>query len=223
MCANHCISECFLCLLFLHVYHSGDTLEYLDCAMSSTPSNYKSVQNNHSHGDEDHDPRSDLSQGRGDEAEHPTIIPMYTMTRPRPRAYAIGHKVNSFLSPFPFHSSETWLLPNTKTLHVLRNQGLKEKEQPASRHVQSFCQPRTFRPQPGTSGLRTFRPAWNLRPSPLQHSQRRANSRLTPEPTWNFRSPDLLSLPGTSGLPACRVFGLRPMYLFCPSLTPSWP
>ena len=30
------------------------------------------------HGDEDFDPRSDLSQGRGDDAEHPTIIPMYT-------------------------------------------------------------------------------------------------------------------------------------------------
>ena len=44
------------------------------------------------HGDEDFDPRSDLSQGRGDDAEHPTIIPMYT------RAYAIGPKVNSLLS-----------------------------------------------------------------------------------------------------------------------------
>ena len=30
------------------------------------------------HGDEDFDPRSDLSQGRGDDAEHPTIIPMDT-------------------------------------------------------------------------------------------------------------------------------------------------
>ena len=85
VCANHCIFECSLCLLFLHVYHSGDTLEYLDCAMSSTPSNYKSIHNNHFHGDEDHDPRSDLSQGRGDDAEHPTIIPMYTSTTPEPQ------------------------------------------------------------------------------------------------------------------------------------------
>lgn len=30
------------------------------------------------HGDEDFDPRSDLSQGRGDDAEHPTVIPMGT-------------------------------------------------------------------------------------------------------------------------------------------------
>ena len=65
VCTNHCISECRLCLLFLHVYHSGDTLEYLDCTMSSTPSNYKSVHDNRFHGDEDHDPRSDLSQGGG--------------------------------------------------------------------------------------------------------------------------------------------------------------
>ena len=28
------------------------------------------------HGDEDFDPRSDLSQGRGDDVEHPTVIPM---------------------------------------------------------------------------------------------------------------------------------------------------
>ena len=63
VCANHCISKCCLCLLFLHVYHYGHTFEYLDCAMFSTSSNYKSVHDNRFHGDEDHDPRSDLSQG----------------------------------------------------------------------------------------------------------------------------------------------------------------
>ena len=37
------------------------------------------------HGDEDFDPRSDLSQGRGDDAEHPSIIPMdSTPTHPTP-------------------------------------------------------------------------------------------------------------------------------------------
>ena len=115
VCANHCISKCRLCLLFLHVYHSGDTLEYLDCAMSSTSSNYKSVHDNRFHGDEVFDPRSDLSQGRGDDAEHPTIIPMYT------RAYAFGPKVNPLLNASPFYSCETWLLPHAKTLHVLTN------------------------------------------------------------------------------------------------------
>jgi hypothetical protein len=76
VCANHCISECRLCLLFLHVYHSDDTLEYSDCAMSSTPSNYKFVHDNRFHGDLVFDPRSDLSQGGGDDAEHPTDITM---------------------------------------------------------------------------------------------------------------------------------------------------
>ena len=72
-------------------------------------------------------------QPRTHDPEHPTIIPMYTMTtpqapsghttRPRPRAYAIGHKVNPLLNASPFHSCETWLLPNAKTLCMLRNRG----------------------------------------------------------------------------------------------------
>ena len=128
VCANHCISECRLCLLFLHVYHSADTLEYLDCAMSSTPSNYKSVHNNRFHGDEDRDPRSNISQGGGDDAVHPTIIPMYTLTTPqapkghtiRPRPYAMGRKVNSVLFEPTLSTHGTWLLPHAWTLHILR-------------------------------------------------------------------------------------------------------
>ena len=90
VCANHCISKCTLCLLILHVPHTGDTMEYLDCVMPSTPSNYKSVHDNRFHGDEDHDPRSDLSQGGGDDAVHPTIIPMYTSTTPQaPRGHTM--------------------------------------------------------------------------------------------------------------------------------------
>ena len=128
VCANHCISECRLCLLFLHVYHSGDTLDYLDCAMSSTSSNYKSVHDNCFHGDEGQDPRSDLSHGGGDDAEHPTFIPMYTPTTlqaprghmTRPRIYTIGHKVNSLLSEPSLSTCETWLLPHAWILHILR-------------------------------------------------------------------------------------------------------
>ena len=128
VCANHCISKCTLCLLILHVPHTGDTLDYLDCAMSSTSSNYKSVHDNRFHGDEDHDPRSDLSQGRGDDAEHPTFIPMYTPTTlqaprghmTRPRTYAIGHKVNSLLSEPSLSTCETWLLPQTCVLCMIR-------------------------------------------------------------------------------------------------------
>ena len=128
--ANHCISECCLCLLFLHVYHSGDTLDYLDCAMPSSMSNYKSVHDNRFHGNEDHDPRSDLSQGRGDDAEHPTFIPMYTPTtlqalrehKTRPHLYTIGHNVNSLLFEPSLSIRETWLLPQTCVLCMTRNQ-----------------------------------------------------------------------------------------------------
>ena len=61
------------------------------------------------HGDEELDPRTDLSQGRGDDAEHPNIIPMDLPTSPttplgpmtRARAKAIEDKVNSLLSKLP--------------------------------------------------------------------------------------------------------------------------
>ena len=96
--------------------------------MSSTSSNYKSVYDNRFHGDEDHDPRLDLSQGRGDDAEHPTFIPMYTPTTlqtpsghmTRPQTYAIGHKVNSLLSEPSLSTCETWLLPPTCVLCMIR-------------------------------------------------------------------------------------------------------
>ena len=80
------------------------------------------------HGDEDFDPRSDLSQGRGDDAEHPSIIPMGASTSPstprgpttRARSKAIEDKVNSLLSEIPLSTQETWLLPQTETLCVIR-------------------------------------------------------------------------------------------------------
>ena len=97
--------------------------------MSSTSSNYKSVHDNRFHGDEVFDPTSDLSQGRGDDAEHPMIIPMYTTTSPqapsahmlRPQAYAIGHKVNSLLSESSLSACKTWMLPQALTLCILRS------------------------------------------------------------------------------------------------------
>jgi hypothetical protein len=63
VCANHCISKCPFCLLVLHVYHPDDILEYFDCAMTYSMSNYKSFHVYHCHGDAVYDPRTDLSQG----------------------------------------------------------------------------------------------------------------------------------------------------------------
>nr|XP_020171150.1 predicted GPI-anchored protein 58 [Aegilops tauschii subsp. strangulata] len=83
-------------------------------------------------------------------------------------------------------------------------QGLKEKEQPASRLVQSFCQARTFRPQPRTSGPRTFRPVRNLRPSTLQAMHRCANSLSSLDPARklarNLRRPEHPAIPELPGL-----------------------
>ena len=81
------------------------------------------------HGDEDFDPRSDLSQGGGYDAEHPTFIPMYTPTtlqaprihKMRPRLYTIGHKVNSLLFEPSLSICETWLLAQIYVLCMTRN------------------------------------------------------------------------------------------------------
>ena len=64
----------------------------------------------------------------GDDAEHPTFIPMYTPTTlqaprgnmMRPRRYAIGHKLNSLLSELSLSTCETWLLPPTCVLCMIR-------------------------------------------------------------------------------------------------------
>ena len=88
------------------------------------------------HGDEDFDPRSDLSQGRRDDAEHPKVIPMdlpsshQVPSGPMTRACArdLETEVTSLLSHFHFDAHETWLLPHTDTLCILRYHG-EAKEQ----------------------------------------------------------------------------------------------
>ena len=109
---------------------------------------------------------------RAFDAKHPTINPMYTMTTPqapsahmlRPRAYAIGHKVNSLLSKPSLSTHETWLLPHAWTLHILRNnrddhggskdQGQAWKRRRKKKQGQASGKPGTSgRNLPGTSGL----------------------------------------------------------------------
>ena len=88
------------------------------------------------HGDEEFDRRTNLPQGRGDDAEHSKVIPMDLpsphqvpsgpMTRARARA--LETEVTSLLSDFHFDSHETWLLPHMDTLCILRYHG-EAKEQ----------------------------------------------------------------------------------------------
>ena len=62
------------------------------------------------------------------DAEHPSLIPMDVPTSPstplgpmtRARAKAIEDKVNSLLSKLPSPTHETWLLPHSETLCVIR-------------------------------------------------------------------------------------------------------
>ena len=66
-------------------------------------------------------------KGGGDDAEHPSLIPMDVPTSPsrplgpmtRARAKAIEDKVNSLLSEVPIPTRETWLLPHSETLCVI--------------------------------------------------------------------------------------------------------
>ena len=46
----------------------------------------------------------------------------------RARARALETKVTSLLSQLPFESHETWLLPQTETLCILRYQGVSHGE-----------------------------------------------------------------------------------------------
>ena len=60
-----------------------------------------------------------------DTSTSPTT-PLGPMTRAR--ATALETKVTSLLSQLPFDSHETWLLPQTETLCILRYQGVNHGE-----------------------------------------------------------------------------------------------
>ena len=67
-------------------------------------------------------------KGLGDDADHPTVIPMDLPMSPttplgpmtRARAKPIETKVNFLLSELPLHTCETWLIPQAETLCVIR-------------------------------------------------------------------------------------------------------
>jgi hypothetical protein len=69
-------------------------------------------------------------KGGGDDAEHPMVIPMDPPTSPqaprgpmtRARARALENEVPSLLHESPYDACETWLLPHSEMLCVLRYQ-----------------------------------------------------------------------------------------------------
>ena len=103
----------------------------IPCAKYSVSDIFNVIDLSPYHGDEDFDPRSDLSQGGGgDDAEHPTVIPMdlpssHQVSRgpmTRARARALQTEVTSFLSDISFDPLETWLLPKSGMLCMIRYQ-----------------------------------------------------------------------------------------------------
>ena len=60
------------------------------------------------------------------DASTSSTTPLGPMTRARARA--LETEVTSLLSQFPFDSHETWLLPQTETLCILRCQGRRREE-----------------------------------------------------------------------------------------------
>ena len=125
------------------------------------------------HGDEDFDPRTDLSKGRGDDAEHPKFIPMDAPTPPtapfgpmtRARAKAIEDKVNSLLSELPLSMHETWLLPKSEMLCMIRYQEGPPEDAHEDRRVPNSTDEENQRkeprasPRPRTSGQGPGHPA----------------------------------------------------------------
>jgi len=172
------------------------------------------------HGDEELDPRTDLPQGRGDDAEHPTTIPMdatSTIQAPsgpmtRARARAIQSEVTSLLLEFSPSLSETWLLPKSEILCV-------------NRYNAQDSEPRTVEEETGVNTLDSPEPparARNFRPpdppadpelpaSDVFDQPRRANSLVSPEPVLDLPAPGTSGLPGPSSprtlaqLPPCQL------------------
>ena len=119
----------------------------------------------------------------------------------RARSKAIEDKVNSLLSEIPLSTQETWLLPQTETLCVIRYNAEEEAT--------------------GVNSLLSPEPARNFRPPELPASfdidhPRRANFLLSPEPARNlarnFRSPEPPARPGTSGPPEASSTATVPIF-----------
>ena len=106
------------------------------------------------HGDEDSDPRSDLSQGRGDDAEHPIVIPMdlpssHDVPRgptTRARARSLETEVTSFLNDITYDPLETWLLTKSEMVCTIRYQEDPPEDAREDGRVSKFMDEENQRP-----------------------------------------------------------------------------
>ena len=172
----------------------------------------------------------------GDDAEHPTIIPMYTSTTPqapkghtiRPRPYAMGHKVNSLLFEPYLPTYETWLLPHAWTLCILRL--IRDDHGDSKDQGQAWKRRWKKREEDGaaagvSSDVRTsLRIIWTQ----PDHPDAPRIIRVIPQP----RHPKLAESPRRSRIIRTRTRIIRPLPTCMtwaearvplrPSLTPSW-
>ena len=126
--ANHiCFSKCLLSLLFLKESLDSATFESAHSKLDDDDYlvniRFYTAKPSLSHGDLVFDPRSDLSQGGGDDAEHPTVISMYTFIAPQAPSGPTRLKVNPFLFEVYMNIHWTWLLPHHGMLCIIRYKG----------------------------------------------------------------------------------------------------
>ena len=146
-------------------------------------------------------------KGGGDDAEHPSLIPMDVPTSPstplgpmtRARARALETEVTSLLSQFHFDEHETWLLPQTETLCILRCQGVSHgdtKEQGESEEEdgrEDGKEEGQSQQKPGRSGP----PSGRSGPSPDDPNHGPDDPANPPEDTRSFTmKPDHPATPG---------------------------
>ena len=119
-------SKCLLSLLLLKELQDGTTSESAHLELQDDEClvivHYYTATSSLSHGDLDFDPRSDLSQGGGDDAEHPMDI---TMSRVHLESdtchiYFIHTKVNHLLYTCPLVPFKDGILLDPSLVCILR-------------------------------------------------------------------------------------------------------
>ena len=209
--ANHiCFSKCLLSLLLLKESLDGATLESAHFELQDDEclviDRFDMATPSLSHGDLAFDPRSDLFQGGGDDAEHPKDI---TMSRVRLASdtcdlYFSYIKVNHLLYTCSLDPFEDGILLDTPLVCM-------------HRYCRSFTDEEEERKRQGTP-TPSAREAWKRRRkknglSSLERAVLPLTSGTTaPKRYYRPRS-------GTTALPVCNR---GPLALYPSPLTPSW-
>ena len=135
----------------------------------------------------------------------------------RARARAIQSEVTSLLLEFSPSSSETWLLPKSEILCVIRYNAQDSEPRTVEEEtgVNTLDSPepptraRNLRPEPGTSGPWTFRPTRSFRPPMTSTSPGVPTLGLARTPSQTFRRPEPPACPDLPP-PGCQHISTAP-------------